>query len=78
MAWYRHKKRGTVYEIISSTVSMQCSAAPEFERQFEDDHWTIYRNVQTGTLWVRPTPEFEDGRFERIENWPPSSITRNR
>lgn len=64
---WRHKKLGTEYEIITETASMQCSAAPGFECQFEDDHWTVYRSVRTGAMWVRPTAEFMDGRFEKIE-----------
>lgn len=63
---WRHKKRGTVYEIVDAYASLQCSAAPEFEQMFEDDHWTIYRNVATGAVWMRPTPEFIDGRFEPV------------
>jgi hypothetical protein len=64
---YRHKKRGTTYEIITHDASMQCSAVPDFEGMFEDDNWTVYRNVDTGAIYVRPTDEFMDGRFERIE-----------
>lgn len=65
---WRHKKRGTIYEIVTDTASLQCSAAPEFEAMFDDDHWTIYRSELTGAMYVRPTPEFMDGRFERVEN----------
>lgn len=75
MALYRHKKRGTVYEIVTDYASLQCSADPVFERRFEDDTWTVYRNVKTGAVWVRPTEEFHDGRFERLPeveggSWP--------
>ena len=63
---YRHKKRGTVYEIISDCASLQCSAAPEFEEMFQEDDFTVYRNVDTGAIYVRPTPEFNDGRFEVV------------
>jgi hypothetical protein len=61
---WRHKKRGTVYEVITDVASLQCSAAPDFEAAFEDDNWTVYRNVDTGAIYVRPTEEFLDGRFE--------------
>lgn len=27
----------------------------------------IYRSDETGSLWARPTGEFEDGRFERLK-----------
>ena len=63
---WRHKKRGTVYEVITDSASLQCSAAEEFEIMFDDDTWTVYRNVETGHIWVRPTEEFLDGRFDRI------------
>ena len=68
MATYRHKKRRAVYEVITEYASLQCSAAPEFESKFEDDYWTVYRNIKTGAIWVRPTEEFMDGRFERVPN----------
>ena len=64
---WRHKKRGTTYEIIDDSASLQCAAAEEFERMFEDDSWTVYRNINTGAVYVRPTEEFLDGRFEKIE-----------
>ena len=66
MSYWRHKKRGTVYEVLTDVASLQCSAAEEFERMFEDDNWTVYRNVETGHIWVRPTEEFLDGRFEQV------------
>jgi hypothetical protein len=65
---WRHKKRGTVYEIVTQDASVQCSANPVFEAAFDGEAWTIYRNVKTGAFWVRPTEEFFDGRFERIES----------
>lgn len=75
MKW-RHKKRGTVYEIITADASMQCSAAPTFEELFEDDSWTVYRNILTSAIYIRPTEEFRDGRFEPLpeegEPLPPS------
>lgn len=63
---WRHKKRGTTYEVLTDSVSLQCSAARDFERMFKDDSWTVYRNLQTGHVCVRPTKEFLDGRFERL------------
>lgn len=63
---YRHKKRGMVYEIMTTFASLQCSSAPAFEQRFKDDNWTVYRNILTGTVYVRPTAEFMDGRFELV------------
>jgi hypothetical protein len=65
MARWRHKKRGTVYEVISDDASLQCATAPEFEAAFSGP-WTIYRSVDTGALYIRPTGEFLDGRFEAV------------
>jgi hypothetical protein len=65
---YRHKKRGGEYEIITDSASLQCSAAPEFEKLFGEDCFTVYQNIATGAVHVRPTPEFFDGRFELIES----------
>ena len=65
---YRHKKRGTVYEIVTNNAFLQCSAAPEFEQMFGDDTFTVYRNVHTGAIFVRPTKEFDDGRFEPLSD----------
>lgn len=62
---WQHKKCGYLYEVITDCASLQCSAAPHFESMFDDDNWTVYRNIKTGTIWIRPTPEFLDGRFER-------------
>ena len=66
---WRHKVRGSVYEILIDDASLQCSAAPAFEEMFEDDNWIVYRNVDTGAFSVRPTAEFHDGRFEKIEKY---------
>lgn len=63
---WRHKKRGTKYQILTDSASLQCSAAPEFEKLFDEDCFTVYQNVETGAVYVRPTPEFFDGRFEKI------------
>ena len=63
---YRHKKRGRVYEVITDAASVQCATMPEIEDVFDDDTWTVYRDVVTGSWYVRPTEEFLDGRFELI------------
>lgn len=64
---WRHKKRGLVYEVLFDSASLQCASEPQFERMFDDEDWTVYRNVKTGAVSVRLTREFLDGRFEPIE-----------
>lgn len=52
---YRHLKTGGLYEIVG---------AGQIEKTLEDV--IIYQNVETGRMWVRPTKEFFDGRFEEV------------
>lgn len=66
MTQWRHKKRGTIYEVVTDSASLQCSTVPDFERSFADESWAIYRNIHTGAMYVRLTEEFLDGRFERL------------
>jgi len=37
-ALWRHKVRGHVYEVLTDSASIQCSAAPEFEAAFESEN----------------------------------------
>ena len=56
---HRHLKRGTSYEVIGQgwlqTTALIGTSA-------DDENVTIYRG-DDGRLWVRPTAEFNDGRF---------------
>lgn len=63
---WRHKKRGTSYEVLHNTARLECASEPEFERMFEDDNWIVYRNLNTGSIHIRVEPEFADGRFVQI------------
>lgn len=63
---WRHKKRGTVYEIITDHASVQCSSYQNFEDTFAETPWTVYRSVNTHHVYIRPTEEFLDGRFEMV------------
>lgn len=62
IARWRHLKRQSEYEILTSVATAQCATGPINE----GDHVTVYQG-DNGTWWVRKTPEFQDGRFERID-----------
>ena len=49
---YRHKKTGGLYVFECQAKDAETGAA-----------LVIYRNVSTRECWVRPLPEFTDGRF---------------
>lgn len=63
---WHHKRRRTVYEVIVQRVVLQCAGEQKFEDMFLQDVWTVYRDVDSGHHYVRPTKEFLDGRFERV------------
>ena len=56
---HRHKKRGTTYIVIAQGYL-------QIKQKYIDMlPVTIYQGEE-GRIWVRPTVEFEDGRFELI------------
>lgn len=59
---WRHKKRGTIYDIIGSA-TVQASLPPPLHDGAEV---LIYRCREDGSLYVRRPTEFHDGRFEKI------------
>ena len=67
MTTWRHKKRDKLYAVMTHEALMQCSAAPDVEEKFAGVKWTVYRGVENDGVYVRPTSEFLDGRFEKIE-----------
>lgn len=60
---HRHKKRGTLYRVIGEA---QVQTATPL---LDDFCVTVYQG-QDGNIWVRPTEEFEDGRFEVVSPSP--------
>jgi len=78
----RHVKTGGEYEVIGEG-RMQTHGWEVEDTRDDADGWpnhghypvdmepvTIYRSRSDGRLWVRPTAEFRDGRFETIAQAP--------
>lgn len=57
---HRHKGRGSLYQVIGAG-TLQASD------DLDDAPVTIYRG-EDGAVWVRPTNEFNDGRFEPVDS----------
>lgn len=53
---WRHLKSGRVYTVVGHC-RLEASGEPA----------VLYCRPEDGTLWVRSTDEFLDGRFERIK-----------
>ncbi len=61
MIFYRHKKRGTIYDIVGGGIA-QASNAP-----IQDgDPVVVYQSIDNDQIWIRPVAEFYDGRFETL------------
>lgn len=75
---WRHKKRGTVYEIVNTEAMAQCSqggegSSPDMNSLvglIEDEPWVAYHPVGLSpavALYFRMKEEFLDGRFELVK-----------
>lgn len=61
---YRHKKRGTTYEVISVGEDENCRGTTVI----------VYRGEDDGKIWVRPSEQFFDGRFEELMTPPKEKV----
>lgn len=71
----RHKKRGTTYRVLHGAV-MQSTHWRDTHYKVPADGRTVvvYQSEDDGSVWVRPSEEFEDGRFEELSQ--PTSAGR--
>lgn len=63
---WRHKKRGSVYEIVATDCTMQCSSYEAWA--MEEEMWVAYRSITGHQLHFRMSEEFLDGRFELVKD----------
>ena len=65
---WRHKKRGSVYEIVAIDGAIQVASLGDDElmAMLEDEDWIVYRPVNGHRLFFRIREEFLDGRFEKV------------
>lgn len=59
---WRHKKRGTTYNILTEGTMQHSNPMVDFTDV------VVYQDINSGRVWVRPKSEFYDGRFEKIAN----------
>lgn len=62
---WRHKKRGSVYEIVATDAALQIATKGEDYGWLEDEDFIAYRPMNGYRLFFRMREEFLDGRFER-------------
>lgn len=55
---HRHKKRGSTYRVIAE-------GRLQVDADLDNEKVVVYRG-EDGQVWVRPTYEFNDGRFETL------------
>lgn len=63
---WRHKKRGSVYEIVQTNAALQISCKGEDYGWMEEEDFIAYRTVDGERLFFRMREKFLDGRFELV------------
>ena len=64
---WRHKKRGTTYEIIGEGIMNVADDVLTFKKSPLDGQPVVIYRGRNGAIYVRCFHEFMDGRFERLE-----------
>lgn len=58
---FKHLKRGTTYNVLGvARIQTEWPVVDNVEL-------TVYQSTEDGKMWARPTDEFEDGRFVKLE-----------
>lgn len=53
---WKHLKTGGMYVIVDDSVMLEADLTP----------CVAYMSLKDGQVWIRPSEEFFDGRFERV------------
>jgi hypothetical protein len=76
MRRFKHKKRGTTYEMLglakmqissNTTRAIGLIAPVHAASVLESISMVVYRSLHDDTLWIRPESAFFDGRFKEIK-----------
>lgn len=56
MNLYRHVRTGRVYAVLISNATLEA----------DETSCVVYQAIDQDRVWIRPSAEFHDGRFEKV------------